>query len=788
MYFDMVKLLSFSNIKGRTATYTLGKISIFIGSNRRGKTAALDSMDYACYGYVPKMRSKDAAGVPLSELFKLSSGSYMAAKVITDSGTNSRRIDKRGDKLTKTETVEVVFDPMLRDQALYFALSPAARVALVASKVALTPEQSRGFSVRELLASVKNIRLETNSAASESAILECYNGLATINPAIPPLDWISGAIAHVKESAKLANATRKTLTATGVGITLLQQQDEQQVAVSGAAETKLRVIRDKLGELQSAVGTKEAELTEANRKQSRRDALAAVQKPDVDEAKLAMNRDNAAHLLHAASKRKTERTVTTEQQSGTVARLKVELDAANKENKAAVARIEELAKVKKPEGIDADTLTAKKAALEASVATLQARVARRDKSVITLERDIHNAAVGRQSQVISYNNAKKDIGTVESDIKSFMACAECPTCKATGGEWQARWKAQQDAKITTLHQEQDIATVEGTRLKKLIESLEGTLTQYRGEDAELQNFTKDAADIALMLAQNKSALDAYDAAKAEDLKLRQQCIEVHATTIHSLELMHGEAQTFYNILLTEDTELANLRQAHDNALVELSAGTSSLSRWTAAQAELLTIPVQNIAGAEAAVAQARECVAERQREVKLLEEQVKGVVLARADLKRQMDAVTASERSQASVDILKAAKELLETKQAELVAVAFDSLLDTVNKFTSVLMPPLIYEAGDVGYWSDGVFASSSTFSGAEEAVLFVGLCCALASAAKEKVVVIDEVSRFSKEHKPALVKRLLELCASGIIHQAVLADVDGDAYRGVECVTVIDV
>jgi hypothetical protein len=120
----------------------------------------------------------------------------------------------------------------------------------------------------------------------------------------------------------------------------------------------------------------------------------------------------------------------------------------------------------------------------------------------------------------------------------------------------------------------------------------------------------------------------------------------------------------------------------------------------------------------------------------------------------------------------------LEERQATLVATAFKGLLKVVNRFTStVIEKEVVYHEGECGYWRDGAFVSSTTFSGVEELVMYVGLCVSLASQSQNKVVVIDEMTRAIGESKRRILLRLLELVADGTIDQAIVADGPDDIY-----------
>ena len=137
---------------------------------------------------------------------------------------------------------------------------------------------------------------------------------------------------------------------------------------------------------------------------------------------------------------------------------------------------------KKPEGIDEIALTARRTALLESVAKLQTLASSRAFSTIETAATVEQYKRDKLEQLTIYNSAKEQIATLSAETTKFLSCAQCPTCLATGTDWQAPWKREQDTKVTRLQQKLDVATIEGTRLKKLIEVTELLLTQMRGQE------------------------------------------------------------------------------------------------------------------------------------------------------------------------------------------------------------------------------------------------------------------------------------------------------------------
>ena len=124
-----------------------------------------------------------------------------------------------------------------------------------------------------------------------------------------------------------------------------------------------------------------------------------------------------------------------------------------------------------------------------------------------------------------------------------------------------------------------------------------------------------------------------------------------------------------------------------------------------------------------------------------------------------------------------------------MVKEAFGNILADVNRFTEdILLTPLDYHDGDIGRWSASSWIPHRSFSGTEQLISCAGISVALARQSPIKICLLDELGRLTVANKKALMSRLVELIGQGFIDQAVCVDVDGQAYRGVDGVNVIEI
>jgi len=112
-----------------------------------------------------------------------------------------------------------------------------------------------------------------------------------------------------------------------------------------------------------------------------------------------------------------------------------------------------------------------------------------------------------------------------------------------------------------------------------------------------------------------------------------------------------------------------------------------------------------------------------------------------------------------------------------------------VNQFTDgILLTPLGYHDGELGRWSNRNWIPHRSFSGTEQLISCAGISVALARQSPIRLVLLDELGRLSALNKKALMNRLIALTAEGFIEQCLCVDVDGQAYRGIDGLQVIEI
>ena len=192
------------------------------------------------------------------------------------------------------------------------------------------------------------------------------------------------------------------------------------------------------------------------------------------------------------------------------------------------------------------------------------------------------------------------------------------------------------------------------------------------------------------------------------------------------------------------------------------------------------IPAEDIEAAGQKVREAQTAVA-------LLEDSERQRVAAMQDLKRAEQARQQHAEKKTEIEVCKLALKALASLQAEMMDAGFDGFMEKVNLFCDGIMPgKLVYRDGEIGYFAGASFVNLDFFSGTEELLAFAGLSVALAQDAKIKLVILDELGRVHRRTKKLVLERMTFLVSRGVIHQALLLDVEPGNVAGVHTIEII--
>jgi len=154
-------------------------------------------------------------------------------------------------------------------------------------------------------------------------------------------------------------------------------------------------------------------------------------------------------------------------------------------------------------------------------------------------------------------------------------------------------------------------------------------------------------------------------------------------------------------------------------------------------------------------------------EIGQLETQKAIFLKAQADEQRNAQALLEHAKACADVAVTKMVIAELERIQSEMVELAFEAILKTVNSVTSPLIPePIQYRDGEIGRWVNGTWVKHESFSAAEKSLTYAGVSLALSKDSPIKIILLDT---FESVNPPGpVVDRMRQLVECGVIDQFV--------------------
>lgn len=194
------------------------------------------------------------------------------------------------------------------------------------------------------------------------------------------------------------------------------------------------------------------------------------------------------------------------------------------------------------------------------------------------------------------------------------------------------------------------------------------------------------------------------------------------------------------------------------------------ARMTELNAELETLQAVE-PPTESELAAAQSAAADLRSRLAALNDRIgKGERLQR-ELQVAQETSDRYELAAAKVTVLNAFKKELTEVKGELVAAAFQALLETANEIVGDILPsPLAFndETSEVGRWGPSGFISHKTFSGTEKALAYVAVAAALASKAKLRVLPLDELGRLTEDLQDKVLEALSKAVDAGKLDQVI--------------------
>lgn len=766
----MIKSVSLQNVKGHNRSFDLGPTTLIVGDNFSGKSGLFQAIALGLHGWL-KHPSGDKQLAPMG----MASGNPMSITLDTSLGTISRAWtrDKRGSVKYSGYAGEELVPPILLDPRTFLDLSADKRMRYVFSAIRI---ENDTFNGPGLIAELKNIKLETNTEATEQALNDViavvsasWDGFTTeqeMNPSITVQDWLATLSDDLKSRLQLAKQAVDRMAKTVSGLTELKLQDPAEFdRNTAAAESELKHARTDLSDVENKLGVIHEKMRAATANAKRFDQLQreiiTLPTPDLhfsaslvqelrgqeEMVRLKILEDNQRHGVLLGEVRALEESLK---------RYRATEESIMHQN-AAIAKIPD------------QTETIKE--LDAALVALQPL------SMESAERDAYTSWQSEQSNLRIIQAEIHAAEQVEAEmlkrLSALPSLTECPWCKSAGTDFHAAAQAHFERTLadtrTTLEHALAKEHATRTRCNELYARKEEIITSKnatRGEVIVLANRLKEADHLRRTRAELEAKRDGLEqslgADVTEDLARTRSNAVALRETIEAGQKRHAE-------ILAQLGEIAKMEKAQQLR--------QELDRLDPPNLDDLNQEHGLLTARKATV---RETIDKLQTAIKL-------ATAAKGDAMRQAQALAERDKAQVDYELTKKAMAATTAFQQRMVDQAFASIMGNVNLFTAgILSSPLVYKDGEIGCERNGVWCGHEYLSGTEQALAFAAISVALAMQSPFRLVQIDELTRLSAVNKPKVMARMLELIRSGVIHQGIFVDTTDAPYSGLPGLTVI--
>lgn len=279
------------NFKGLSFIEALSPLTMFVGSNFRGKSARTDAIRLALLGYLPELGATNKA------TFSLASGAVMSVEATFDNGLSLfRKWSLKGNSVTCEESIPEEIKnagqlAVMLNSDVYFSLSDQKRVEYVFGLVDIAGVwTAKGIASR---ISEKVPASVTPPAEGKKSIIAEILGHSVVP--VPVQQFVGDALATVAELWKLANADVKRKESTIVTLTQARAADTFSGPSMSTLDATRKMLAAEIALMNEDKGTKLAAFTAMVSARQRREAIdRELRFGDKNRAALATLKDNQA--------------------------------------------------------------------------------------------------------------------------------------------------------------------------------------------------------------------------------------------------------------------------------------------------------------------------------------------------------------------------------------------------------------------------------------------------------------------------------------------------------------
>lgn len=145
----------------------------------------------------------------------------------------------------------------------------------------------------------------------------------------------------------------------------------------------------------------------------------------------------------------------------------------------------------------------------------------------------------------------------------------------------------------------------------------------------------------------------------------------------------------------------------------------------------------------------------------------------RAEQASKAAAAASKRKSEAELEVLKAACKVVNELQIELTQNSVEPLVKAMNEICGPIMSSqLFFEDGELrARDKNGADYGRYTMSGTQKALAFAALSVVLAAKSPAKIVILDELGRLTAGRKMKVVHHMIDLCKASVVDQVILVD-----------------
>lgn len=454
-------------------THQLGRLTIFTGKSCSGKTSAINTVRL---GLRPELRdpTRDVLIKPLD----LARNGHLSVVITDNQGRKTSR--EWGGKSVITSEEIPPCPAVALDSNEYFKLSDAKKIEYAFGLMRM--EESEEFSGPGIVAALKNIKVENNTAETEAIVSEIIR-MVDASESIrrdcrqPIQQWIAEELTHLRERLKVAKATCDRMSKTVAGITQIGSAEIPARDYKALLDEK----RQQLTELAQVIGGLEQSLRDYELLKSRADGMAM----QLTQTPITEVPDVTAKVAELESDIKV---------------LTEDLSTDHDFSKAIEDRRQTIEK-----------LQAEVAAYKSKTPELHVIHSERVLTVKTLAREIEGL--------------KLESDTALNDYAAWLTRPCCPECGTPQDGFRAPMKARLDEKLLALSEKIKSLSEKLEDAKALASDTESTwLAAARRADAEIEDVRDNIQRLIGLQSKNMEAMQRAASERNGQIESRRKAI------------------------------------------------------------------------------------------------------------------------------------------------------------------------------------------------------------------------------------------------------------------------